>query len=61
MFVQPHYTKSLSNGLPVVSIPLILYTDDSSGNRSRKWNKFDNWALLLAGNSNENDTYLVYG
>ena len=56
MFVQPHYTKSLSNGLPVVSIPLILYTDDSSGNRSRKWNKFDNWALLLAGNSNENDT-----
>ena len=30
-------------------MPLILYSDDSSGNRSKKWNKFDNWALLLAG------------
>ena len=30
-------------------IPLILYSDDTSGNRSKKWNKFDIWALMLAG------------
>ena len=29
--------------------PLILYTDDFSGNKSRQWSKFDCWALLLAG------------
>lgn len=30
-------------------VPLILFSDDTSGNRSKKWNKFDNWALMLAG------------
>ena len=36
-------------GLPVVIAPIILYTDDTSGNRSKKWNKFDLWCLMLAG------------
>ena len=26
-----------------------LYCDDTSGNKSKKWNKFDCWTLLLAG------------
>ncbi len=30
-------------------LPLVLYTDDTSGNRSRKWNKFDLWCLKFAG------------
>ncbi len=30
-------------------VPLLLYTDDTSGNRSKKWNKFDCWCFLLAG------------
>lgn len=30
-------------------VPLILYTDDLSGNRSKKWNKFDEWSFMLAG------------
>lgn len=30
-------------------VPLMIYSDDTSGNRSKKWNKFDNWALMLAG------------
>ncbi len=29
--------------------PLVLFTDDTSGNRSKKWNKFDYWCLTLAG------------
>ncbi len=30
-------------------IPLVLFSDDVSGNQSKKWNKFDVWAMLLAG------------
>lgn len=41
--------KKRSKGLPIVTVPLILFSDDSSGNRSKKWNKFDNWAMLLGG------------
>ena len=37
------------NCLPSIVIPLIIYSDDTSGNRSKKWNKFDYWCLLLAG------------
>lgn len=28
---------------------MILYTDDTSGNKSKKWNKFDIWCLVMAG------------
>lgn len=30
-------------------MPLILFTDDTSGNKSKKWHKFDSWSLMLAG------------
>lgn len=30
-------------------VPLIVYTDDTSGNKSKQWNKFDLWCLKLAG------------
>lgn len=35
--------------MPVVMVPLVLYSDDLSGNKSRKTNSFDVWALMLAG------------
>lgn len=41
--------KKRCNGLPIATVPLILFSDDSSGNRSKKWSKFDNWAVMLAG------------
>ena len=28
--------------------PLVLYSDDTSGNRSKQWNKFDCWLLSMA-------------
>lgn len=34
---------------PVVVVPINLFTDDSSGNRSKKWNKFDCWTLIFTG------------
>ena len=33
--------------------PIILYSDDTSGNRSRKWNKFDLWCMAMAGLPNK--------
>ena len=30
-------------------VPLILFSDDTSGNRSKKWHKFESWFLSLAG------------
>lgn len=35
-------------GLPVIIMPLFLYSDDTSGNRTKKWNKFDVWCASLA-------------
>ena len=30
-------------------VPIVLFSDDVSGNVSKKWNKLDVWAMLLAG------------
>ncbi len=30
-------------------LPLVLYSDDTSGNKSKKWHLFDSWSVLLAG------------
>ena len=30
-------------------VPLILFSDDTSGNKSKKWHKFECWYLSLAG------------
>ena len=30
-------------------LPLILFTDDLSGNKSKKWHKFESWYVMLAG------------
>lgn len=48
--------KQRALGKPVFMAPLIVYTDDTSGNRSKKFNKFDNWALLLAGLPKEDNS-----
>ena len=33
----------------MVVAPVVLYTDDTSGNVSKKWNKFDCFCISLAG------------
>jgi hypothetical protein len=45
-FISQHALKAA--GIPVVIAPLLLYSDDTSGNRSKKWNKFDVWCCALA-------------
>lgn len=41
--------KERAGGKPVVMMLLILFTDDTSGNKSKKWHNFDSWSLMLAG------------
>ncbi|KAI8136692.1 hypothetical protein BJV82DRAFT_547949, partial [Fennellomyces sp. T-0311] len=45
-------------------IPLNLFSDDTSGNTSKKWNKFDSWsmvpaALPLAERNKRENTFLL--
>ena len=30
-------------------LPIILFSDDTSGNVSKKWHKFDSWSVMFAG------------
>ena len=46
-----HPMKAKAKGLRIVTIPLVLFCDDTSGNRSKKWNKFIEWNLTIAGMS----------
>ena len=48
-YLAPNEWKEKAAGRSVVIVPLILFTDNTSGNRSKKWNKYDSWYLLLAG------------
>ena len=48
LYTAQHHLKSSAAGNPVVIAPLFLYSDDTSGNRSKKWNKFDLWCVSLA-------------
>ncbi|KAL5509475.1 hypothetical protein EMCRGX_G004858 [Ephydatia muelleri] len=48
-YLTPHPIKGKAAGRKVVMVPLILFSDDTSGNRSKKWHKFESYYLLLAG------------
>lgn len=48
-FISVHPMKKTANGMPVMVVPLILFCDDTSGNKSKKWNKFIEWDLIIAG------------
>lgn len=39
-------------------VPIVLFSDDTSGNRSKQWNKFDYWALRIAGLSIQENSRL---
>ena len=51
-FTTPHPLKKQSielGNMPVVMVLLMIYFDDTSGNKSKVWNKFDSWCFLIAG------------
>ena len=48
-YTAAHSLKSRDGTCPVVVAPLVLFCDDTSGNKGKKWNKFDSWSFTLAG------------
>ena len=44
-----HHLKTKAAGQRVVMLPLVLFSDDTSGNKSKKWSKFECWYLLFGG------------
>ena len=50
--------KRRAEGKPVYVVPLMLYSEDLAGNRSKKWHKLDCWCALLAGLPKHENTKL---
>ena len=46
-YINQHSLKHCGR-IPVVLAPLLLYSNDTSGNKSKKWNKFDAFCVTLA-------------
>ena len=45
-YLAEHRLRDKAAGKPVVTVPLVLYTDDTSG---RTWHLFNSWSIRLAG------------
>ncbi|KAH9809107.1 hypothetical protein DFH28DRAFT_1191574 [Melampsora americana] len=45
----PNAWRVKANGLAIRSVPIALYSDDTSGNVSKKWNKHMSYYFTLAG------------
>ena len=52
-YCVPHHMKAKSAGKLVYALPLVLFSDDTSGNKSKKWPTFISWYLKLAGLSRQ--------
>lgn len=48
-YLCPHPVKAKAGDKCVVMMPLTLFTDDTSGNKSKKWHKFDSWSVMMSG------------
>ncbi|TPX44969.1 hypothetical protein CcCBS67573_g10386 [Chytriomyces confervae] len=41
--------RAKAKGRRVINLPLTLFNDDTSGNVSKKWNKYESWLFSLTG------------
>ena len=41
--------KRVSGGHILEMIPIVLFSDNVSGNESKKWNELNVWAMMLGG------------
>ena len=46
---SPHHTKIAADGKPTLTLPLVIFSDETSGNRSKKWNQIESYSMFLAG------------
>ena len=58
--MSPASIREEADDKPVVTVPLLLYSDDLSGNRTKKWNCINAWCLLLAGLSKQQNAQHEY-
>lgn len=56
--IAPNVWRKNFNGMPVLTVPLLLYCDDTSGSKSKKWTPFNVWAMMLAGMKREDNAKL---
>ena len=49
MHKTPHPTKRLAGGKQTLTLPIVIFSDETSGNRSKKWNKLETYSFFLAG------------
>ncbi|KAH9824992.1 hypothetical protein DFH28DRAFT_877934, partial [Melampsora americana] len=45
----PNPWRSKANNMIIRNVPVVLYSDDTSGNVSKKWNKHMSFYFSLAG------------
>lgn len=45
---RPHPTKVAAAGRPTLTLPLVIFSDETSGNRSKKWNRLESYSMFLA-------------
>ncbi|KAH9452139.1 hypothetical protein Pst134EB_016097 [Puccinia striiformis f. sp. tritici] len=45
----PNKWRTIANGKIIRHVPIVLYADDTSGNRSKRWNKHVSYYFTLAG------------
>ena len=50
--------KAQVGPLPIVIMPIVVFSDDTSGNKSKKWNCFDSWSFTIASLPKEENTKL---
>ena len=49
MHETAHPTKHLAGGRKTLTLPIVIFSDETSGNRSKKWNKLETYSFFLAG------------
>ena len=45
---KPHPTKVAAAGKPTLTLPIVIFSDETSGNRSKKWNQLETYSMFLA-------------
>jgi hypothetical protein len=45
---RPHPTKVAAGGKQTLTLPIVIFSDETSGNRSKKWNRLESYSMFLA-------------
>ena len=44
----PQPSKIAAARKPTLNLPLVIFSDETSGNRSKKWNQLESYSMFLA-------------